>query len=121
MPLSPGTRLGRYEVVRMLGAGRKRKISRDGGSDPVWSRDGSELFYRSSDGTRLLSVAIQTQPEFEIGEEKIVLEGLRMYDVSPDGVRFLMVLEKDTSQAMTLNVVLNWFEELNRLVPTESD
>jgi len=116
------------EVVRdAIGSGRKRKISRDGGLEPVWSRDGSELFYRSSDGTRLLSVPIGTQPEFEIGEEKIVLEELRMpepqffprpYDVSPDGERFLMVLEKDTSPTMKLNVVLNWFEELKRLVPT---
>ena len=41
------------------------------------------------------------------------------YDVSPDGQRFLM-LEPVVSQtgATQINVVLNWFEELKRLVPT---
>jgi hypothetical protein len=39
------------------------------------------------------------------------------YDMSPDGERFLMV--KDSEQeAKQVNVVLNWFSELERLVPT---
>ena len=37
------------------------------------------------------------------------------YDVSPDGQRFLMV--KDESSSGRLNIVLNWFDELNRIVP----
>ena len=113
-----------------IGSGRKRKVSRDGGWEPVWSPDGRELFYRSRDGTRLLSVSIRIEPELEVGEEKVLLKGLRMpsphwlgdgpsYDVSPDGERFLMVLENETPETMELVVVLNWFEELKRLVPTE--
>ena len=39
------------------------------------------------------------------------------YDVSPDGQRFVMV--KEDSSSSRLNVVLNWHEELKRLVPTE--
>jgi len=39
------------------------------------------------------------------------------YDVSPDGQRFLMV--KQAGQFPTdINVVQNWFHDLNRLVPT---
>ena len=38
------------------------------------------------------------------------------YDVSPDGQRFVMV--KDDSASGRLNIVLNWTEELKRLVPT---
>ena len=43
----------------------------------------------------------------------------RHYDVGPDGQRFLM-LKEDESAASTaqINIVLNWFEELKRLVPT---
>ncbi len=45
--------------------------------------------------------------------------GRGQYDVAPDGKRFLMMKE-DTAQqeAGQINVVLNWFEELKRLVPT---
>jgi len=41
----------------------------------------------------------------------------RQYDISPDGQRFLMIkaVEGSTGQ---INVILNWFEELKRLVPT---
>ena len=47
--------------------------------------------------------------------------GARAYDVSPDGERFLMVKEvavEETSTAPHFILVLNWFEELRRLVPT---
>jgi hypothetical protein len=41
------------------------------------------------------------------------------YDVSPDGQRFLMLKPADQAEASPtqINVVLNWFEELKRLVP----
>jgi hypothetical protein len=39
----------------------------------------------------------------------------RNYDVAPDG-RFLMLV-RDRREAPTIHVVLNWFEELERLVP----
>lgn len=38
-------------------------------------------------------------------------------DVGPDGQRFVMV--KEDSSANRLNMLLNWFEELKRLAPTE--
>ncbi len=46
--------------------------------------------------------------------------GHRNYDVSKDGKRFLMIKQVDEQPAPVthLNVVLNWFEELKRLVPT---
>jgi hypothetical protein len=111
-----------------LGSRLKRKVSRNGGWEPVWSSDGRELFYRSGDGKRLLSVSIRTEPQLEIGDEQVVLESLRMpapgwfgggpfYDVSPDGSRFLMVVEAKTPDTMKLVVVLNWDEELKRLAP----
>jgi len=44
----------------------------------------------------------------------------QQYDVSPDGQRFLMPILEEGQMAVTrINVVLNWFEELKRLVPTE--
>jgi len=45
--------------------------------------------------------------------------GFQYYDISPDGKRFLM-LKEVTPEATQINVVLNWFEELKRLVPTDN-
>ena len=42
------------------------------------------------------------------------------YDIAPDG-RFLMIQESQESTPLGINVVLNWSEELKRLVPTEKN
>ena len=92
---------------------------------PVWARNGSELFYASSPTGQLMAVDITTQPTFQAGTPRAVLEeGFRLvagaqganYDVSPDGQRFLTV--RDSAENLTqLNIVLNWFQELKERVP----
>jgi hypothetical protein len=74
-----------------------------------------------------MAVSIQTEPRFLAGTPTALFEGsyrglnstprgYQYYDISPDGQRFLMVkLAQETPQ---IHVVLNWFEELKRLVPT---
>ena len=97
-----------------------------GGGEPVWSPDGAELFYRSAD--QMMVVSVQTKPTFNAGKPRLLFErayvtnavapGLfQEYDISPDGQRFLMIKEAG-QEATQINVVLNWFEELKRLVPT---
>ena len=44
---------------------------------------------------------------------------LREYDISPDGQRFLMIQPERQAGLKEIVVVLNWFQELNRLVPTD--
>ena len=97
---------------------------REGGGEPLWSPDGTELFYRSGD--QVMVVSVQTEPTFRAGRPQVLFEGsyrvtqnpagMQYYDISPDGQRFLMI-KKDDDPAQ-INVVLNWFEELKRLVPT---
>ena len=98
----------------------------EGGGEPVWSPDGSELFYRS--GNKMMVVTVETEPTLRVGKSEELFEGsytvsatnpgfLQYYDISPDGQRFLMIKEEQTA-AGQINVVLNWFEELKRLVPT---
>jgi hypothetical protein len=92
----------------------------------MWNRNGRELFYRN--GEKMMNVDIATQHDFTAGKPRMLFEGryeptpgtLPNYDVSPDGLRFLMVKPSEqTSTAPTqINVVLNWTEELKRLVPT---
>jgi len=118
---------GRYEIYVQLypGPGGKWQISTDGGTEPVWNRNGRELFYRSGD--KMMAVDIATQPSFAAGKPRMLFAGQYLptpttfpnYDVSPDGQRFLML--KPTEQARAaptqINVVLNWFEELKQKVP----
>jgi len=119
---------GRFEIYVQPypGTGGKRQISTEGGTEPVWNRNGRELFYRSGD--RMMAVEIATQPGFDVGKPRVLFEGqylptpgtLPNYDVSPDGQRFLMLKPSEQAQGAPtqINVVLNWFEELKRRVPT---
>ncbi len=96
-------------------------ISTQGGSWPVWARNGRELFYRS--GNKMMAVDIETQSDFTAGKPRLLFETTpamaRYFDVAPDGQRFLMVQAgEQQAEANQINVVLNWFEELKRLVPT---
>ena len=105
------------------GLGSKQVISTDGGREPVWSRDGTELFYRS-DGDDLLIVDVDTGDELKAGTPRNVLTARfavggggrnQNYEVSPDGDRFVFV-QRDEGVPRELRVVLNWFEELERVV-----
>jgi Tol biopolymer transport system component len=121
---------GRREVYVQPypGPGRKWQISAEGGNEPVWNRNGREIFYRSGD--RMMAVDITTQQSFSAGRPKMLFEGRYQptpvqranYDVSPDGQRFLMVKPTAAQEAAPtqINVVLNWTEELKRRVPAGS-
>ena len=118
---------GRYEVYvqPFPGGGRKWLISTEGGTAPLWARDGKELFYRN--GEKLLTVSVETEPTFAAEKPRLLFEaptrarssyGPPDYDVSPDGQRFLMVPNRTKTPRKRIHVVLNWAEELKRLVPT---
>jgi serine/threonine-protein kinase len=107
------------------GPGGKWQISTEGGTEPVWSRNGRELFYRN--GNKMMAVDVATQPSFTGGKPRLLFEGPYVptpatfpnYDVSSDGQRFLMLKPSESAEAAPtqINVVLNWFEELKRRVP----
>ena len=80
---------------------------REGGLAPVCGRDGHELFYASNINGQLMAVDITTQPSFQAGTPRVVLEeGFRLvsgaqganYDVSPGG-RFLTVQDSSANLA----------------------
>ena len=104
-------------------------ISRGGGTKPLWERDGRELFYWSLSG-QLTAVPIEAEGCFTFGNPEVVFEQTyfgntflgRTYDISPDGKRFLMIKQASPggeTEPTQLILVLNWFEELKRLVPTD--
>ncbi len=107
------------------GPGGKHQIPSDGGTEPLWNPNGREIFYRVGD--KLMAVDVTTEPSFSIGKPHELFErhylantdGLSRpnYDVSSDGRRFLMVKPVEEQRGPTrINVVLNWTEELKRLV-----
>jgi serine/threonine-protein kinase len=120
-------RSGRFEIwvgPFSPGAGAPVLVSRDGGRQPVWSRDGKELFYLQAD--RLMAVAVKGRaerfefdPAAQLFTVPYVVDGA--YDVAADG-RFLMIQPTAASGAAPapgeIVVVQNWHEELKRLVPT---
>ncbi len=93
----------------------------------MWARSGKELFYRNGD--KMMAVSLRTEPTLEAKTPTVLFEGsyhygrsdlTPQYDVSPDGQRFVMVKESTDdgeSSATHINVILNWDEELKRLVP----
>ena len=112
-------------VQAFPGPGGKWQISSGGGELPVWARNGRELFYYS--GSRLMSVAITTQPTFAASSPRFLLEGRSatlgsginaLYDVAPSGQRFIMARGTGPELGSTqMHVVINWAEELKRQVP----
>ncbi len=102
-------------------AGGKQRISTAGGREPVWRRDGSELFYVAP-GSTLMAVAVNGDNDrFEVGAvttiSAINVTGFGIFgtnfDVAPDGQRFVFPSATgEGSQPITL--VLNWPAELRR-------
>jgi eukaryotic-like serine/threonine-protein kinase len=118
---------GRYEIYvnAYPGPGGKYQISTEGGTEPLWNRNGRELFYRSGD--KMMAVDITTQPSFSAGKATVLFQSQYQtnptmnanYDVSSDGQRFLMLKPASAQEAAPtqINIVLNWFEELKQKVP----
>ena len=121
-------------MQRFPGLGDKQPISTDGGFQPLWSPDGSELFYRTGQGNLFIMASdVETEPVFRALTPQELFPGAaydavgeeRMYDIGPDGDRFLLLKfagEPEPNDERVFEgpvVVLNWFEELKELVPVE--
>jgi len=95
------------------------QVSTAGGSYPLWSRSGRELFYRNSKN-ELVSAAVSTSPTFSVGAQKSLFSlssftpagPVPLYSIAPDDKRFLMLRETAAGESGLLVVSQNWFEEL---------
>ncbi len=113
---------GRFEVYVQAfpGPGGRWLVSTDGGAEPLWSRDGRELFYRS--GNRIVVADVVADPVFAVQRRTVLFEGPYVpnayhtnYDITADGQRFVMVESAESTSEVVM--VLNWFEELQQTVP----
>ncbi len=100
-------------------SGGKWAISTGGGTEPLWSHRGTELFYRDASGN-LVAVEVDTDPTFSVGRATVLFPAAgytsrgftQQYAVAPDDRRFLMVRPLESGSPDNIIVVENWFEEL---------
>ena len=116
---------GRLEVYMrpFPGPGSQIQISTSGGAEPLWSRDGRELFYW--EGNRMMSVSLSVGSVLDVSSPKTLFEGrferalsggrTANYDVSLDGSRFVMLRRRNPVTPTVIQVVFNWSEQLNSL------
>jgi Tol biopolymer transport system component len=105
---------GRFEVyVRPFpGTGGAIQVSVDGGDQPVWSRDGRELFYR--DGAKMVSAGIAqgtVTTRSVLFADTFDQSNATNYDVLPGG-GFVML--QSPGEAENLTVLVNWISEIRR-------
>jgi Tol biopolymer transport system component len=103
---------GNLEVYVALtdGAGEKKRISPSGGREPRWRRDGKELLYVAPDDS-LVSVPITLGATLQAGTAAPLFRmetGIRNFDVTPDGSRFLVSTPVEKSPESPIRVILNW-------------
>ena len=107
---------GRDEVyIQSFPDGPDRvQVSTNGGQGQRWSRDGKEIFFR--EGEKLMAASVRGR---DVGRPVMLFEQPWSggYDVAPDG-RFITALPDENAPPTPAHIVLNWFEELRRLVPT---
>jgi serine/threonine-protein kinase len=106
-------------VAPFPGPGPRRQVSTDGGTEPLWSRDGRELFFQSGD--KLMGATVTIGAAFSASVPRLVHEGRFLksvngntsWSVTPDGTRFLRIQQVEPERAIThIELVLNWFSEL---------
>ena len=94
------------------------RISTDGGEDPQWSRDGTELYFVAGDQslmavdvrnalTRNTFANVRSEILFRVSFDRASLNFGSAYSAAPDGKRFL-VLENLRNETPSLTVTINW-------------
>ena len=112
------------------GPGPRILVSVDGGSEPMWSHDGKQLFYRSGSGSGngetqfgyLMSATIVEKPALMVAKRDTLFRDIyaklaahAAYDVFPDG-RLLMLRTADPTnrERVTPLVIMNWQQMLSK-------
>ena len=114
------------------GRGALVQVSRDGGKNPLWTPDGSTMYFvNASRMIRAARISVDEEPEsaavLRVGEITDLFPHTsphRTFDLYPDGEHFLMLaseLGEEATQRTEIRITLNFFEELKRLAPTGKD
>jgi tRNA A-37 threonylcarbamoyl transferase component Bud32/dipeptidyl aminopeptidase/acylaminoacyl peptidase len=108
---------GRQEVYvhPMSLEGLKVQVSIDGGSEPVWARNGRELFYRRPTGgaAHLVVAELSLSPEARVLKRTTLFDASEYepsqphasYDVAPDGQSFVMLRRSPATHIVVIQNV----------------
>lgn len=111
-PLTPGA------------TGARKQASLEGGTSPSWSSTGGELFFRSPSG--VIAVRVAVEPALMVGRPRVIAPlapdtsalDARQFAQLADAQQFVTLHSTDDAPNIsTLNVAINWFEELRRRCP----
>lgn len=104
-------------LQRLDGTGGRHLVSVKGGAQPFWRRDGKEIFYLGLD-MKMMAVSVALGDDPRVDDPRALFElpypvqpfyGARnMYDVTPDGQRFLVNLPTTMPLPPSINIILNW-------------
>ena len=126
-----------YAFPYPIGDAARQTVTTDGGVLPLWPREGDELFFLNNQTPFMQAIGIRTQPTLTRdnptnlfspsgGGFLIGRSGQSAFDVTADAERLLFstlegttTSEDDTDDFRRINIVVNWFEELNERVPIE--
>jgi hypothetical protein len=106
------------------GPGAPVRVSPNGGVEPIWARNGRELYYL--EGRKMMAVAVDARTTFDFKPATLLFETTAAmtnqppsYDVAADG-RFLMIKPAlPGAEVAPMVIITNWFEELTRRVPVQ--
>jgi hypothetical protein len=123
--ISPVALSSNYKTIQQLGTGKDDSPATRGDTEPMWARNGGELFYRCGD--KMMSVTTRADVVFSAGKPQSLFEGryetgnafVSNYDVAPDGQRFVMIKANEQESAPTrFNVGVNWSQDLAHRLPS---
>lgn len=110
---------GRYEIyVRSFGGPEGRwQISTNGGTNPMWKQP-NEILYM--EGEKVMRVPVQTTPSFSAGTPELLFQGQYAHmDATSDHQKFIAITRRERNGQDYLNVVINWFAEVRKRLPSQ--
>jgi len=101
------------------GGGHRTVVSSEGGTNPVWSHDGRELFCIAGDSVMVAACEVDgtIRGRTKLFDSTAYYFWWHSYDPTPDGKRLLMIRREPGLGRRQLNVILNWTAELQRILP----
>jgi Tol biopolymer transport system component len=117
--------IGRFEIYAQPfpGPGNRIQVSTDGGTDPIWARNG-EIFYLHDDELRVVPARPTGRTEFEAPRPLFSYPLLpsstheaQTFDVTRDGARIIAVVIPEARRPRQLEIVTSWTSALERMAP----
>jgi eukaryotic-like serine/threonine-protein kinase len=117
--------IGRPEVYAQPfpGPGERIQVSSDGGTDPLWARNG-EVFYLHDNEVRVVAARPKGRVEFDAPRTLFsypilpsAMHEAQTFDVTADGARMIAISIPDARRPRQVEVVTDWVRTLERLAP----